>query len=53
MIWLAYILTEGDHRKSSVADYIEGMQTTLQEVTGQKEVCFHLDRMIRVGVRLS
>ena len=36
VIWLAYILTEGDHRKSSVADYIRGMQTTLQEVTGQQ-----------------
>lgn len=35
VIWLAYILTEGDHRKSSVEEYIRGMQTTLKEVTGQ------------------
>ena len=35
VVWLAYILTEGDHRKSSVEEYIRGMQITLQEVTGQ------------------
>ena len=35
VIWLAYILTEGDHRKVSVAAYIKGMQTTLSHLSGQ------------------
>src|SRR2546422_6584468 len=29
VIWLAYILTEGDHRKVSVETYIAGMKHTL------------------------
>ena len=36
VIWLAYILSEGDHRKVSVRSYIECMQNTLGQVTGQK-----------------
>src|SRR5881628_4213360 len=35
VIWLAYILTEGDHRKVSVEAYIKGMQHTLRQLTGQ------------------
>src|SRR2546425_772021 len=35
VIWLAYILTEGDHRKVSVETYIKGMQHTLSQLTGQ------------------
>jgi transposase len=35
VIWLAYILTEGDHRKVSVEAYIKGMQTTLSHLSGQ------------------
>src|SRR5438093_13785904 len=35
VIWLAYIVTEGDHRKVSVAAYIQGMQTTLSHLRGQ------------------
>src|SRR5881398_2744400 len=35
VIWLAYILTEGDHRKISVETYIKGMQHTLSQLTGQ------------------
>jgi transposase len=35
IIWLAYILTEGDHRKVSVAHYISRMCNTLSRVTGQ------------------
>jgi len=33
--WLAYILMEGDHRKVSVEGYIQGMQETLSQLTGQ------------------
>src|SRR3989442_11350089 len=35
VIWLAYILTEGDHRKVSVEAYINGMQRTLSHLTAQ------------------
>jgi transposase len=35
VIWLAYILTEGDHRKVSVEAYITGMHHTLSHLTGQ------------------
>ncbi|CAK8721481.1 DUF4277 domain-containing protein [Candidatus Electrothrix laxa] len=36
VIWLSYILSEGDHRKSSVEQYISRMQETLENLTGQK-----------------
>jgi len=35
VIWLAYILTEGDHRKVSVETYIKGMIHTLRQLTAQ------------------
>jgi len=35
VLWLAYILTEGDHRKVSVERYIRGMKKTLSQVTDQ------------------
>jgi len=35
VIWLAYILTEGDHRKVSVETYLKGMQHTLSHLTAQ------------------
>ncbi len=35
VIWLASILTEGDHRKVSVEAYIQGMQHTLSHLSGQ------------------
>ncbi|NIO42388.1 MAG: IS1634 family transposase [Burkholderiales bacterium] len=35
VIWLAYILTEGDHRKVSVEAYIKGMKHTLSQLTAQ------------------
>jgi transposase len=35
VIWLAYILTEGDHRKVSVEAYVKGMQNTLRHLSGQ------------------
>jgi transposase len=35
VIWLAYIVTEGDHRKVSVETYLKGMQHTLSHLTTQ------------------
>jgi transposase len=35
VIWLAYILTEGDHRKVSVETYLKGMKHTLSRLTAQ------------------
>jgi len=35
VIWLAYIVTEGDHRKVSVETYLKGMQHTLSHLTEQ------------------
>jgi len=35
VMWLAYILTEGDHRKVSVEVYIQGMHHTLSHLTAQ------------------
>ncbi len=36
VIWLAYILSEGDHRKVSVQEYVIGLENTLREITGIK-----------------
>ncbi len=33
VIWLAYILSEGDHRKVAMRDYIKGMRHTLSHLT--------------------
>jgi len=35
-VWLGYILSEGDHRKVSVGQYIAGMRNTLSRLTGQE-----------------
>jgi transposase len=35
VIWLAYIVTEGDHRKVSVETYLKGMSHTLSHLTAQ------------------
>ena len=35
VIWLAYILTEGNHRKVSMEAYVKGMQNTLRHLSGQ------------------
>ena len=35
VIWLAYIVTEGDHRKVSVETYLKGMHHTLSNLTAQ------------------
>jgi len=36
IIWLSYILSEGDHRKISMEAYIVRMQQTLSDITNQK-----------------
>lgn len=33
-IWLAYIVSQGDHRKLSVRDWVSGMRETLEQATG-------------------
>ena len=35
VVWLAYIVTEGDHRKVSVEAYLKGMHHTLSHLTAQ------------------
>lgn len=35
VLWLAYILSEGDHRKSGVQDWVERHETTLTQWMGQ------------------
>src|SRR3989442_11704762 len=35
VIWLAYILTEGNHRKVSMEAYVKGMHNTLSHLSGQ------------------
>src|SRR5437899_1694090 len=35
VIWLAYIVTEGDHRQVSVETYLQGMHHTLSHLTAQ------------------
>ncbi len=47
VIWLAYIISEGDHRKVSVQAYIHDMQQTLCDITGQAihELDFADDRL--------
>lgn len=55
VIWLAYILTEGDHRKVSVEDYIEGMKNTLSKLTDQavEPLDFSDDRLSHLLKHLS
>lgn len=54
-IWLAYILTEGDHRKLSMEMYVSGMTNTLSEVSGQniEPLDFSDDRLARLLRHLS
>src|SRR5215471_15060824 len=55
VIWLAYILTEGDHRKVSVEAYIKGMQHTLSQLSGQdvEPLDFSDDRLAHLLKHLS
>jgi transposase len=47
VIWLAYIISEGDHRKVSVQEYIHDIQQTLRDIPGQTihELDFADDRL--------
>ena len=55
VIWMAYILTEGDHRKVSMSEYVEGMQHTLFSITGWPIVAldFSDDRLAHLLKHLS
>jgi transposase len=55
VIWLAYILTEGDHRKVAVEAYIKGMQHTLSQLSGQEvePLAFSDDRLTHLLKHLS
>jgi len=55
VLWLAHILTEGDHRKVSVEVYIRGMQHTLSRLTAQviQPLDFSDDRLSHLLTHLS
>jgi len=55
IVWLAYILSEGDHRKYSVNDWAVKHQNTLQHLLGQPicEIEFNDDRLGILLRRLS
>jgi transposase len=55
VIWLAYILTEGDHRKVSVETYLQGMHHTLSRLTAQviEPLDFSDDRLSHLLLHLS
>jgi transposase len=55
VIWLAYMLSEGDHRKVVVREYVSRMRHTLMELTGLKisENDFTDDRLANIARYLS
>jgi transposase len=55
VIWLAYIVTEGDHRKVSVETYLQGMHHTLSALTAQgiEPLDFSDDRLSHLLTHLS
>jgi len=55
VMWLAYIVTEGDHRKVSVETYITGMKHTLSQLSNQviEPVDFSDDRLGHLLKHLS
>ena len=55
VIWLAHILSEGDHRKVAMEAYVTGMKETLSQVTGQslRVLDFSDDRLAHVLNYLS
>ena len=55
VIWLAYILTEGDHRKVSMETYLKGMHHTLSRLTAQviEPLDFSDDRLSHLLRHLS
>ncbi len=54
-IWLAHILTEGDHRKQPVQNWVKQAKETIEKVTGQqvRELDFTDDRLTLLLRRLS
>jgi len=54
-VWLAYILSQGDHRKSTVQNWADRCRETLQRLLGQpiRDVEFNDDRLGIVLRRLS
>jgi transposase len=55
VIWLAYIVTEGDHRKVSMETYLQGMRHTLSHLTAQaiEPLDFSDDRLSHLLKHLS
>ena len=55
VIWLAYIVTEGDHRKVSMETYLTGMRHTLRRLTAQviEPLDFSDDRLSHLLKHLS
>jgi len=55
VLWLAYIRTEGDHRKVSVEAYIKSMKHTLGQLSGQdvEPLDFSDDRLAHLLKHLS
>lgn len=55
VVWLAYILSEGDHRKVAVQEYVSSMAHTLTRLTGQaiSELDFTDDRLTILSTHLS
>ena len=55
VMWLAYILTEGDHRKVSVETYLKGMHRTLSDLSAQviEPLDFSDDRLSHLLKHLS
>src|SRR5467141_1794988 len=55
VIWLASIVTEGDHRKVSVETYLKGMKHTLSRLTAQviEPLDFRDDRLSHLLQHLS
>ncbi len=54
-IWLAHIISQGDHRKLTVRDWVRQAQGTIQALTGMtlRETDFTDDRLTRVLHHLS
>ena len=54
-VWIAYILSQADHRKSHVQDWVESLQHTIETLIGQpiRPVEFSDDRLTLVLKRLS
>jgi transposase len=54
-VWIAYILSQADHRKSPVQDWVDGLHRTIETLIGQplRPVEFSDDRLTLILNRLS